>query len=96
MPVVVSAVTVTETLRGTGRDVPVRMIVKRAQVVPVDEAVAVEAGRLLGRTDRNDTVDALVAVTAGRLAGPVVLLTSNPGDLADLTEEYPHVRVVAV
>jgi len=96
VPLVVSAVTLTETVRGKGRDARIHLLTRNATVQAVDDELAVEAGRLLGRTNRSDTVDAIVAITAARLQQPAVLLTSDPTDLAALTEDYPLVRVVAI
>jgi len=93
---VVSAVTLTETVRGKGRDARIHLLTRNATVQAVDDELAVEAGRLLGRTNRSDTVDAIVAITAARLQQPAVLLTSDPSDLVALTEDYPLVRVVAI
>jgi hypothetical protein len=62
----------------------------------VDAGFAIDAGRLLGRTHRDDTVDALVAVSALRLDRPVTFLTSDPDDLTALTVDHPQIRVVAI
>lgn len=96
LPLVVNAVTLTETIRGTGRDARVHLLTRNAHVDAVDTAFAVEAGRLLGRTRRDDTIDALVATTAIRLARPVVVLTSDPDDLAALTADHPDVQIHVV
>lgn len=96
LPLVVNAVTLTETLRGGGRDARIHLLTKNAHVDHVDAELAAEAGRLLGRTKRSDTVDALVATTAIRLKQPVVILTSDPRDLEGLTSDQPLVRIVAV
>lgn len=96
LPLVVNAVTLTETIRGGGRDAPVHLLTKNARVDQVDAGLAAEAGRLLGRTKRSDTVDALVATTALRLGQPTIILTSDPRDLEALTEGQPQVQVIAV
>lgn len=96
LPLVVNAVTLTETIRGVGRDALVHLLTRNAHVDQVDTELAAEAGRLLGRTKRNDTIDALVAITAARLKQPVVILTSDPHDLTALTSDQPLVRVVTV
>ncbi len=96
LPLVVNAVTLTETLRGVGRDARVHLLTKNARVEPVDAELAAEAGRLLGRTKRSDTVDALVATTAIRLAQATIILTSDPHDLTALTEGHAQIQVVAV
>jgi predicted nucleic acid-binding protein len=96
LPLVVNAVTLTESIRGGGRDARVHLLTKNARVDTVDGDFAAEAGRLLGRTGRSDTVDALVATTAIRLKQPTTILTSDPRDLQSLTSEHPLVRVVPV
>ena len=96
LPLVVNAVTLTETIRGVGRDARVHLLTKNARIDPVDAELAAEAGRLLGGTKRSDTVDALVATTAIRLGRPAIILTSDLQDLAVLTEGHPHIQVVAV
>jgi predicted nucleic acid-binding protein len=96
LPLVVNAVTLTETIRGVGRDARIHLLTKNALVDPVDAELAGEAGRLLGKARRNDTIDALVAVTAIRLQHPVVILTSDPDDLTALTGDQPMVTVVSV
>lgn len=96
LPLVINAVTLTETLRGGGRDASVQLLTRNAQVDPVDRELAAEAGRLLGRVGRDDTVDALVATSAIRLGRPVVVLTSDPTDLSALTADHPAVKVVPI
>ena len=91
-----NAVTLTETIRGVGRDARVHQLTRNADIDPVDADLAVAAGKLLGRTKRSDTVDALVATTAIRLKRPVVILTGCPNDLQALTSEDPYVRIVSV
>ena len=95
VPVVVSAVTLAETLRGSRADAAVFRVLNAAEVRPVTPEVARAAGELLGATGRDDTVDALVAVTAAT-CGRARLLTSDADDLTALTEHLPGVRVVRV
>jgi predicted nucleic acid-binding protein len=96
LPLVVNAVTLTETIRGVGRDALIHLLTRNAHVDHVDPELAAQAGRLLGKTGRSDTIDALVATTAIRLQQPVVILTSDPDDLTALTSDEPRVRVVTV
>jgi len=96
LPLVLNAVTLTETIRGGGRDARVHLLTKNAHIDVVDASFATEAGRLLGRMRRSDTVDALVATTAIRLNQPTTILTSDPRDLQSLTNEHPLVRVVTI
>lgn len=91
-----NAVTLTETIRGGGRDARVHLLTKNAHVDTVDANFASEAGRLLGRTRRSDTVDALVATTAIRLNQATSVLTSDSRDLQALTSDHPLVRAVSV
>jgi predicted nucleic acid-binding protein len=99
--VAVSAITLTETLRGAPRDAGVHRVLSRIIVVPVTAAIARRAGELLGTTGLSGhrcAIDAVIAATALEMARPVVLLTSDPDDLHRLTEEprRPKVQRIAV
>jgi predicted nucleic acid-binding protein len=96
LPIVVNAVTLTETLRGSRRDAHIHLLTRNAHVDSVDPAFATDAGTLLGRTKRNDTIDALVAVTAIRLDRPAIILTSDPNDLSALTAGHDGIEVRAI
>ncbi|MFE9654738.1 type II toxin-antitoxin system VapC family toxin [Micromonospora sp. NPDC006431] len=88
--VIVSAVTLTEALRGGPRDAPVHRVLSRITVQPVSAELGRRAGELLGATGLSGhrcAIDAVVAATALELARPVVLLTSDPDDLSKLVEE---------
>jgi predicted nucleic acid-binding protein len=88
--VAVSAITLTEVLRGGARDAAVHRVISRITVVPVSAEIARKAGELLGKTGLSGhrcAIDAVVAATALELERPVVLLTSDPDDLARLVEE---------
>jgi predicted nucleic acid-binding protein len=88
--VVVSAITLTEVLRGGSRDASVHRVLSRISVPPVTGEIARRAGELLGQTGLSGhrcAIDAVVAATASELERPVVLLTSDPDDLARLTDE---------
>jgi predicted nucleic acid-binding protein len=88
--VVVSAITLTEVLRGGWRDAGVHRVLSRINILPVTSEIARRAGELLGKTGLSGhrcANDAVVAATALALGRPVVLLTSDPDDLATLTEE---------
>jgi predicted nucleic acid-binding protein len=95
-PVVVSAITLAEVLRGRPRDAAVHRLLKGCRVEAASRELGRAAGELLGRTGRKDTVDAVVAVTAAALPGPVRVLTSDVGDLGALTEEFAGVTVEPV
>lgn len=88
--VIVSAVTLTEVLRGGPRDAPVHRVLSRITVRPVTEDLGRRAGELLGDVGMSGhrcAIDAMVAATALELPRPVVLLTSDPDDLGRLVEE---------
>jgi predicted nucleic acid-binding protein len=88
--VAVSAITLTETLRGGPRDATVHRVLSRITVVPVTALIARRAGELLGATGLSGhrcAIDAVVAATALGLERPVVLLTSDPDDMNRLVEE---------
>jgi predicted nucleic acid-binding protein len=90
--VIVAASTLTEVLRGGPRDAPVHRVLGKIKTLPVDAKRARAAGELLGRTGMSGhrcALDALVAAVALDQPRPVVVLTSDPDDLARLTEE-PH------
>jgi predicted nucleic acid-binding protein len=97
----VSAITLTEVLRGGRRDAAVHRVLSRITVVPVSRELARHAGELLGATGlagHRCAIDAVVAATALALERPVVLLTSDPDDLTRLVEEpeRPKMQRVAV
>jgi predicted nucleic acid-binding protein len=86
----VSALTLTEVLRGGARDAAVHRVLSRVGVVPVTAEIARRAGELLGETGLSGhayAIDAIVAATALSLPRPLVLLTSDPDDLSRLVEE---------
>jgi predicted nucleic acid-binding protein len=88
--VAVSAVTLTEALRGGRRDAGVHRVLARITVVPATAAIARRAGELLGTTGLSGhrcAIDAIVAATALGLERPIVLLTSDPDDMNILVEE---------
>ncbi|MGH3190859.1 MAG: type II toxin-antitoxin system VapC family toxin [Streptosporangiaceae bacterium] len=99
--VVVSAITLSETLRGGPRDTAVHRVLSRITVVPVTAAIARSAGELLGTTglwDHRCPIDAVVAATALEMERPVVMLTSDPDDMNKLVEEpgRPKAQRIAV
>jgi predicted nucleic acid-binding protein len=99
--VAVSAITLTETLRGGPRDAAVYRVLSRITVVPVSPEIARRAGELLGETGLSGhrcAIDAIVAATALELERPVVLLTSDPDDVNRLVEEpeRPKAERIAV
>jgi predicted nucleic acid-binding protein len=88
--VVTAASTLAEVLRGGSRDARLHRVLGRITVIPIDTQQGRAAGELLGRTGLSGhrcALDALLAVVALDQPRPVVLLTSDPRDLARLTEE---------
>jgi predicted nucleic acid-binding protein len=98
---VISAVTLTELVRGRPRDAAVNRVIKAAEVMAAGEQLARTAGRLLGSAGSHPTIDALVGATALAAqarhdAARCVLLTSDPADLGTLLTGHPEVHIVAV
>jgi predicted nucleic acid-binding protein len=92
--IVTAASTLAEALRGGPGDARVHRVLGRVTVIPINEPQGRAAGELLGRTGLSGhrcALDALLAVVALEQPRPVVLLTSDPRDLARLTEE-PGIR----
>lgn len=88
--VAVSAITLTEVLRGGPRDAAAHRVLSRITVVPVTAQIARRAGELLGSTGlagHRCAIDAVVAATASGLERPIVLLTSDLDDMNKLVEE---------
>jgi predicted nucleic acid-binding protein len=88
--VAVSAITLTESLRGGPRDATVHRVLSRITVIPITAQIARRAGELLGATGLSGhrcAIDAIVAATALGLERPIVLLTSDPDDMNRLVEE---------
>jgi predicted nucleic acid-binding protein len=88
--VVVSAISLTEVLRGGPRDAAVHRVLSRVTTVPVTPELGRRAGELLGAAGLSGhrcAIDSVVAVTALEMARPVVLLTSDPDDMHRLVEE---------
>jgi predicted nucleic acid-binding protein len=92
----ISSVTMTEVLRGHARDARVHSLLRGVDQVSVTPEMGRAAGELLGRTNRNDTVDVIVAVTADRAGDHVRLLTGDPDDLRALTLGMPDITVVPI
>ena len=92
----VSSVSLTETLRGHGRDARVHAVLAGTEQQSVTPDLGRAAGELLGRTGRDDTVDAVVAVTAAGLGARVRLLTGDPDDMKALTVGMANVTVVPI
>ena len=99
--VVTAACTIAEVLGGGPSDARLHRVLNTITVVPIDKAIGRTAGELLGRTGLSGhrcTIDALLAAVALGQPRPVVLLTSDPDDMARLTDEpgRPRAERIAV
>jgi hypothetical protein len=95
--VVTSAAILAEALRGSQRDAVVHRVLKGIVVEPVSRALGERAGRLIGtaRLGSGQAVDAILVATALAEDGPVVIATSDPGDLKALVGDESRISVVA-
>ena len=88
-----------EVVRGRRQDAAVFSAVRRERVLahPVDEAVAVRAGQLLGARSLGSehAVDAFLVAVA-LLGGGAVIATGDPDDIARLVGRTPGVDVAAI
>jgi hypothetical protein len=90
--VVTAASALAEVLHGGPRDAPVYQALKHVQVVPISADLGRRAGELLdatGMSGHDSAMDALLATVALAQSRPILLITSDPDDMARLTEE-PH------
>jgi hypothetical protein len=90
--VVTAASTLAEVLRGGPGDALVYQALKHVQVVPISADLGRRAGELLsaaGMSGHDSTVVALLATVALAQSRPMLLITSDPDDMARLTGE-PH------
>jgi hypothetical protein len=105
---IIPAVVLTQCVRGGPRDTPLnRVIQSRCVVLPITEALARQAGILLGpltgpgglpRQDQPDAVDALV-VTVALQRLPASIMTTDADHirrLLDVAPERGRVQVIAV
>ena len=92
----VISVTLAEVLRGHPRDARVHALLVGMKQDSVSPEFGRAAGELLGRTQREDTVDAIVAVGANAAGSRVRLLTDDVEDLRALTADMAGVTVVLV
>jgi predicted nucleic acid-binding protein len=95
--VVTSAVTLVEARDPRTPQARFDWVLSRIEIVPVTEQIARQASRLLADASLHGhkyALDALVAATALLAPGPTVILSSDPDDLAILTQG--RVRVVKV
>ena len=69
---------------GTGRQVPVAGLLAGTDVTALDDGLGRRAGMLLARLPRGAEADAIDAAVVCLAADGDDILTSDPGDLADL------------
>lgn len=82
--VLIPAVVLAETLRGTHREAAVNQVVQAVErLLPVDEQTGRLAGALMGRAGIDATVDSLIVASAA-MAGGGCVLTGDPDDLGKL------------
>jgi hypothetical protein len=74
----------------------VHLFLNGCRLEPVSAAIGRAAGELMGRTGRKATVDAVIVATAMTLPAPVLVLTSDPGDLTLLIEDLVGVDIGTV
>lgn len=84
--VVTSAAFLAESLRRSPGDAAAYRVLRKVAVEPVSQAIAEQAGRLTGSAGlgSGQAVDAIVVATALAEPGPVVIATSDLGDLTAL------------
>lgn len=82
-PVVTSSAAVAQVLRDPARQVALERVLRGVREQPLDHKAARAIGPLLARTGTADVVDAAVALLA---RNGDVIVTSDPRDLARLTE----------
>lgn len=93
----VSYVTVAEVFRDAPAGARVRWVLSRLAAEGLTLRDCHDAGRLMSATGSGGkTLDALVAATALRLPKPVVVLTSDPKDLARLLNGQRSATVATV
>lgn len=94
-PVRTSAAVLVEACRGQVRDKAVGRILNQGiDVLRVDRGTARVAARLLNKADLDScsAIDATVVATAIRLGGALIV-TSDPGDLAQLAMDHPDIEI---
>ena len=89
LPVTIPAVVIAEWYRGQ-RDCG-RVLALAKHVEPTTDELARIAGKALGATGGSNAVDAIVMASAAQRGDAVY--TSDFGDLQELTQVFPEVRV---
>lgn len=78
--IIVPSPVLAQVWRGTGRQVSLVRLLRACVVEPTSEAVARDAGVILGRAKCSDAVDAIVVATA--LVRDALIVTSDPDDIS--------------
>ena len=82
---------------GTGRQVPVAGLLAGTDVTALDDGVGRRAGMLLARLPRGAEADAIDAAVVCLAADGDDILTSDPGDLADLARAAGiHIELIPI
>lgn len=90
--VLIPAVVIAETVRGSARDATVNRVIGAVDsIAHVDEAVGRAAGGLLGAARMSQAIDAVVVAIAASGGGHV--LTSSPDDLTRLAVHTTGVSI---
>jgi predicted nucleic acid-binding protein len=92
--IVLPAVVLAETTRGSARDAVINRIINQVDLIaPIDEAVARLAGRLLARAGGNATMDALIVAVAIIGREETIILTGDVSDLTRLANGHRSIRI---
>jgi hypothetical protein len=83
-PALLPTVVLAQVWRASPRQAPVAMLRRMCRSVPFTEDVAEAVGRLLALAGTADVVDAAVVIAA--VSHGCAVLTSDPGDLAKLSD----------
>ncbi|MGC3993629.1 MAG: hypothetical protein QM779_05825 [Propionicimonas sp.] len=96
LPVVVSAATIVEAANPTTKRAALDWTLSRLSVEPLTKGLAKRSTALLqeaGRHGHEAALDAMVCATALAISGRVVILTSDPDDIGELTSAHPQIVV---
>jgi hypothetical protein len=95
--VITSAAILAEALRGAQRDAGVYRVLRGIVVEPVSPTIGEQAGKLIGAANlgSGQAVDAILVATALNEAGPIVIATSDLGDISALIGIETRVTVIA-
>lgn len=95
--VITSAAILAEALRGAPRDAAVYRVLQGVAVEPVSRAIGERAGQLIGaaKLGSGQAVDAILVATALEERGPVLIATSDLGDLKALAGDERRIAIVS-